>query len=58
MIGLAEELSKSLRFARTDFYYLNNHIYFGEITFYPSSGFVPFIPEGWDERLGKLIRLN
>ena len=58
MIGLAEELSKSLRFARTDFYYLNNDIYFGEITFYPSSGFGPFIPEGWDERLGKLIKLN
>lgn len=58
MIRLAEELSKSLRFVRTDFYYLNNRIYFGEITFYPNSGFCPFIPDGWDERLGKLIELN
>lgn len=58
MIGLAEKLSKSLQFVRTDFYYLNNRIYFGEITFYPNSGFCPFIPDGWDERLGKLIKLN
>lgn len=58
MIGLAEKLSKSMRFVRTDFYYLNNHIYFGEITFYPNSGFCPFIPAGWDECLGALIKLN
>lgn len=58
MIELAEELSKSLQFVRIDFYYLNNRIYFGEITFYPNSGFGPFIPDGWDERLGKLIKLN
>lgn len=58
MIKLAEELSKSLQFARTDFYYLNNRVYFGEITFYPNSGFGPFIPNGWDERLGKLMTIN
>lgn len=57
MFELAEMLSKELKFVRIDFYYANNKIYFGEITFYPASGFGKFIPENWDEKLGKMIKL-
>ncbi len=57
MFELAEKLSNGLKFARIDFYYTNEKIYFGEITFYPASGFGKFIPAEWDEKLGKMIEL-
>ena len=57
MFDLAEKLSKGLKFARIDFYFTNNKIYFGEITFYPASGFGKFTPAEWDEKLGKMIEL-
>ena len=57
MFELAEALAKELKFARIDFYFTNEQIYFGEITFYPASGFGKFIPEIWDEKLGKMIEL-
>ena len=39
MIRLAEELSKNIPFVRSDFYEINGQLYFGELTFYPGSGF-------------------
>lgn len=57
MFELAEKLSNGLKFARIDFYYTNEKIYFGEITFYPASGFGKFTPAEWDEKLGKMIEL-
>jgi hypothetical protein len=32
-------------------------VYFGEITFFPSSGLKPFVPENWDLTLGNWIEL-
>ncbi len=57
MIQLAEKLSEEMRFVRIDFYEINNKIYFGEITFYPGSGFEEFEPERYDEILGSWIKL-
>ena len=57
MIKLAELLSKGTIFLRVDFYEVDNKIYFGELTFYPNSGFCKFIPEEWDEKLGEYIKL-
>ena len=57
MIALAEKLSQGHPFLRVDFYELGDEIYFGELTFYPASGFGPFVPEEWDERLGEWIKL-
>lgn len=57
MITLAESLSKHIHFIRTDFYFVNNKIYFGEITFYPASGMEHFLPKGSDQEIGKLINL-
>ncbi len=39
MFDIAEALSRDLPFARVDLYSVEGHIYFGEITFYPASGF-------------------
>lgn len=56
MLELAAVLSKGFPFMRTDFYRMDGRIYFGEITLYPASASVPFIPESFDEILG--MRLN
>ena len=33
-------------------------IYFGELTFYPASGMGAFVPEEWDEKLGRMLNLD
>lgn len=57
MIELSEFLSEDIPFLRVDFYEVDNKIYFGELTFYPASGFSPFEPNDWDYKLGELIEL-
>lgn len=57
MIELAERISQHKRFVRVDFYEVDNHIYFGEITFYPASGTGKFVPENADYRIGRLLQL-
>lgn len=57
MLELSEILAKDIPFLRTDFYEVNGKIYFGEITFFPASGFKKFEPEEWDHKLGELIKL-
>lgn len=58
MIELSEILSKEIAFARIDWYEVEGKLYFGEITFFPGSGFEEFSPEIWDTRLGNLIDLT
>lgn len=55
MIDLAEKLSENTIFLRVDFYDVDGKIYFGELTFYPTSGFRPFTSKEWDEKLGSWI---
>lgn len=57
MKKLAEELSVGIPQVRTDFYEIDNKVFFGELTFFDSSGLAKFSPESWDEKLGKLIVL-
>lgn len=57
MLELAKQLSKSLTFARIDFYEVYEKIYFGEITFFPGNGMEEFTPEEWDYKLGSWIEL-
>lgn len=57
MISIATKLSNNIPFVRIDLYYINDKVYFGEMTFFPSSGFGKFTPEKWDEKLGKKIVL-
>lgn len=58
MVSLAEQLSKDFIFTRIDFYEYNGRLYFGEITFYPGSGYERFTPEEWDLTLGSWINLT
>ena len=57
MLSLAEKLSKDIPFVRVDFYEINGKVYFGELTFYPGSGFEEFTPRSADEWLGSFIKL-
>lgn len=55
MIEYAERLSKETPFLRVDFYEIAGKLYFGELTFYPNSGFKGFNPESYDTLLGSWI---
>ena len=57
MFRIAEVLSKDLKFARVDLYECNGHIYFGEITFFPDSGFDSNLLVETDNYFGELIKL-
>lgn len=58
MLTAAERLSSDIPFVRVDFYESGGRPYFGEMTFYPGSGFEEFEPKEWDERLGSWIDLS
>ena len=57
MIELAETISHNTVLSRIDLYEIDGQVYFGEITFYPGSGFSPFTDEKWDYKLGDMIDL-
>lgn len=57
MIALAERLSKNEPFLRVDFYNVEGKIYFGELTFYPASGMIPWTTEEADMKIGKYLKL-
>ena len=57
MVEFATKLSKAIPFVRVDFYETNGKLYFGEMTFYPGSGFEEFTPESYDYLLGSWIDL-
>lgn len=57
MLNISKKLSKDIPFVRVDLYEVNEKVYFGELTFYPSSGFEGFQPEEYDKILGDMIKL-
>ena len=57
MVDIANKLSKNIPFVRVDLYEINRKVYFGELTFYPSTGFEGFEPEEWDKNLGEMLEL-
>lgn len=58
MKQIAKTLSRDFPFSRIDMYFINEKIYFGEITFFPASGYGAFAPSKWDKELGDLIQLT
>lgn len=57
MVEFAEILSKDIPFVRVDFYEISGKLYFGELTFFPGSGYEEFEPEEWDYVVGNWIKL-
>lgn len=57
MIEFSKVLSKDFPHVRVDFYEVDGHLCFGELTFYHFSGFMPFKPSKWDEIMGSWLTL-
>ena len=55
MVEIAKRLSEDFPFVRVDLYNINGKIIFGELTFYPWSGYVQFTPDDFDFKLGQEI---
>ena len=58
MISLSEKLSKNFSEVRVDFYYVNGHIYFGELTFTDGAGSDPWYPVEFDLEIASKIKLE
>lgn len=57
ILELSKKLAENIPFVRTDFYIVDNKVYFGEITFFPASGFALWEPYEKDVEYGKMIKL-
>lgn len=53
MLRVAEILSEDFPFVRVDLYSVDGKVYFGELTFYPWSGYVQYTPDEWDFIFGE-----
>ena len=58
MFKIAAELSIGIPFVRVDLYQSGGQIYFGEMTFFPDSGFDANLLQETDAYFGSLINLN
>lgn len=58
MIQAGAKLAQPFPYVRTDFYYNNDQIYFGELTFHHGGGYEHFTPNEWDLHFGKKLPLN
>ncbi len=57
LLHVAEKLAADFLFVRVDLYAVQNRVYFGELTFYPGSGFIKYRPKKWDLVFGEMLRL-
>ena len=58
MLEVSRKLAKDVPFLRTDWYIVENQIYFGEMTFYPGCGFEPIEPYSKDVEWGAWISVG
>ena len=58
MFDIARRLSKGIPYVRVDLYAINGKTYFGELTFFPDSGFDANLLAETDEYFGKLIEIK
>lgn len=58
MLEIAEKLSEGFPYVRVDLYNNGGKIYFGELTFYPWSGYVQFTPDKADYLFGEEFSLT
>jgi len=57
MVELSEKLAAGFPYARIDWYNIKGKIIFGEITFYPGSGYVKYTPDTFEYDLGKYFNI-
>lgn len=54
---ICRKLSKDIPFVRVDLYIIDDKEYFGELTFYPASGYGVITLEIWQWKLGDILKL-
>ena len=52
------KLAAGISFVRVDFYEVKGKMYFGEMTFFPASGFGEFTPTKWNKQFSEWLTLN
>lgn len=57
MVHIATKLSQGFPFLRVDLYNIAGRIYFGELTFFPCSGYIRFAPDEYEYKIGEMIKL-
>ena len=57
LYDFSKRLSEGIPHVRIDYYIIDNHIYFGEMTFYHGSGVEKISPECFNLQMGKWIKL-
>lgn len=58
MLKVAEKLSEDFPYVRVDLYSVDGKVYFGELTFYPWSGYVQYTPDEADLWFGEDFELR
>ena len=53
MLEICEKLSSDFDFVRVDLFYVDDNIYFSELTFTPGNGMLKFTPYEWDLKFGE-----
>jgi len=56
MLEYAKILSDGIPQIRTDFYVVNDRVYFGELTFFHGSGYELFSPESFETEFSSWLR--
>ncbi len=58
MLKMSYDLSSDFPFVRVDFFLANDRYYFAEPTFTPGACMMPFTPDKYDLKLGKMLDLS
>jgi hypothetical protein len=58
MLYIAKKLSEDFPFVRIDLYVVDEHIYFGEMTFFHLGGYFQCTPYDWDLKLGEMLDMS
>lgn len=58
MLAVAARLSADFPYVRVDLYDVDGKVYFGELTFYPWSGYVQYSPDEYDFEFGEPFPLT
>lgn len=58
MLDIARKLSANIPHVRVDFYYINNKIYVGELTFFHCGGLQRIEPKSWEKKMGEWIDVS
>ena len=58
LLEVARSLCAPFPYARVDLYILDGRVFFGEFTFYPRRGLIPFVPAMYDRIFGSYLDLT